>query len=207
MLLFVCTPNTKKCCSSESDDYKEAAVLSCASVIWNREQIKSDKTVCQTEPPRAGSGTGEKFFSGTPARALSYRHGSRNELLGYERIGWGRGRVRKQSVSVVCKVAAGRKCRQHDKAPPNYFITIITGKDESLCNIVRPQAPGNLYQLPSPPPPSPSALLSNNIPPQANSRDYFNKLTLKMGGSWLRYCATSRKVAGSIPDGVIGIFH
>jgi len=26
-------------------------------------------------------------------------------------------------------------------------------------------------------------------------------------GSWLRYCATSRKVAGSIPDGVIGTFH
>ena len=25
--------------------------------------------------------------------------------------------------------------------------------------------------------------------------------------SWLRYCATSRKVAGSIPDGIIGIFH
>ena len=24
---------------------------------------------------------------------------------------------------------------------------------------------------------------------------------------WLRCCATSRKVAGSIPDGVIGIFH
>jgi hypothetical protein len=24
---------------------------------------------------------------------------------------------------------------------------------------------------------------------------------------WLRYCATSRKVAGSIPDGVIGIFQ
>jgi len=24
---------------------------------------------------------------------------------------------------------------------------------------------------------------------------------------WLRHCATSRKVAGSIPDGVIGIFH
>jgi hypothetical protein len=23
----------------------------------------------------------------------------------------------------------------------------------------------------------------------------------------LRYCATNRKVAGSIPDGVIGIFH
>ena len=25
--------------------------------------------------------------------------------------------------------------------------------------------------------------------------------------SWLRYCATSRKVVGSIPDGVIDIFH
>jgi len=24
---------------------------------------------------------------------------------------------------------------------------------------------------------------------------------------WLRYCATDRKVAGSIPDGVIGIFQ
>jgi len=25
--------------------------------------------------------------------------------------------------------------------------------------------------------------------------------------SWLRHCATGRKVEGSIPDGVIGIFH
>ena len=25
--------------------------------------------------------------------------------------------------------------------------------------------------------------------------------------SWLRHCATSREVAGSIPDGIIGIFH
>jgi hypothetical protein len=24
---------------------------------------------------------------------------------------------------------------------------------------------------------------------------------------WLRYCATNRKVTGSIPGGVIGIFH
>jgi hypothetical protein len=24
---------------------------------------------------------------------------------------------------------------------------------------------------------------------------------------WLRYCATNRKVAGSIPDGVTGILH
>jgi hypothetical protein len=29
----------------------------------------------------------------------------------------------------------------------------------------------------------------------------------KSGGNWLRLYATSRKVAGSIPDGVIGIFH
>ena len=26
-------------------------------------------------------------------------------------------------------------------------------------------------------------------------------------GQWLRCCATNRKVAGSIPDGVIGIFY
>ena len=25
--------------------------------------------------------------------------------------------------------------------------------------------------------------------------------------SWLRHCATSRKVTGSVPDGVTGIFH
>jgi hypothetical protein len=28
-----------------------------------------------------------------------------------------------------------------------------------------------------------------------------------MVAQWLRYCATNRNVAGSIPDGVIGIFH
>jgi hypothetical protein len=25
--------------------------------------------------------------------------------------------------------------------------------------------------------------------------------------SWLKHCTTSQKVAGSIPDGVTGIFH
>jgi hypothetical protein len=39
----------------------------------------------------------------------------------------------------------------------------------------------------------------------------FVHLLVQLGGtqsrSWLRYCATSRKVAGLIPDGVIGIFH
>jgi hypothetical protein len=28
-----------------------------------------------------------------------------------------------------------------------------------------------------------------------------------MVAQWLRYYATNRKVAGSIPDGVIGVFH
>jgi hypothetical protein len=32
-------------------------------------------------------------------------------------------------------------------------------------------------------------------------------LLLQTWRSWLRHCATSRKVAGSIPDVVIGIFH
>jgi len=31
--------------------------------------------------------------------------------------------------------------------------------------------------------------------------------TDKRVAQWLRCCATNRKVAGSIPDGVIGIFH
>jgi hypothetical protein len=35
----------------------------------------------------------------------------------------------------------------------------------------------------------------------------FNKTWGTRWRSWLRHCATSRNVAGSIPDGVIGIFH
>jgi hypothetical protein len=40
----------------------------------------------------------------------------------------------------------------------------------------------------------------------------FKYVCLYVGGplmvaQWLRNCATNRKVAGSIPDGVIGIFH
>ena len=39
-----------------------------------------------------------------------------------------------------------------------------------------------------------------------------SQLTGRLGArcrsrSWLRHCATNQKVAGSIPDGVIGIFH
>jgi hypothetical protein len=41
---------------------------------------------------------------------------------------------------------------------------------------------------------------------------YFVKILIYYGGplmvgQWLRYCVTNRKVAGSIPDGVNGIFH
>ena len=32
-------------------------------------------------------------------------------------------------------------------------------------------------------------------------------LSWSLGVKGLRYCATNRKVAGSIPAGVIGIFH
>jgi len=35
----------------------------------------------------------------------------------------------------------------------------------------------------------------------------YNDLLLTLWHSWLRHCATSRKVAGSISDGVIGIFN
>ena len=33
-----------------------------------------------------------------------------------------------------------------------------------------------------------------------------NRLLLAVA-QWLRCCATNRKVAGSIPDGAVGIFH
>jgi len=45
---------------------------------------------------------------------------------------------------------------------------------------------------------------------QINYSLSYNNYQIKGGtrwGSWLRHCATSQKVAGSIPDGVIGIFH
>jgi len=48
-------------------------------------------------------------------------------------------------------------------------------------------------------------------PPHCHSFCKINKAMYLCGGtqwrSWLRHCATSRKVVGSIPDGVIGIFH
>ena len=36
---------------------------------------------------------------------------------------------------------------------------------------------------------------------------YYNIIMGTAVAQWLRCCATNRKVAGSIPAGVIGIFH
>jgi len=47
-------------------------------------------------------------------------------------------------------------------------------------------------------------------PSRLNTNEWMNKLLPKRGTRWrrcLRHCAGSRKVAVSIPDGVIGIFH
>ena len=45
----------------------------------------------------------------------------------------------------------------------------------------------------------------------ARSDKLFSECTRMSWGTrwrrWLRHCSTSRKVAGSIPDGVRGIFH
>jgi hypothetical protein len=35
-------------------------------------------------------------------------------------------------------------------------------------------------------------------------KEYYHRYRV---AQWLRYCATNQKVAGSIPDGFIGIFH
>ena len=37
--------------------------------------------------------------------------------------------------------------------------------------------------------------------------NFVNKVPYGIWFQWLRWCATNRKVAGSIPAGVIGIFH
>jgi hypothetical protein len=44
----------------------------------------------------------------------------------------------------------------------------------------------------------------------ADGLELFNDLLATKGtavAQWLRYCATNRKVPGSIPDGITGIFH
>jgi hypothetical protein len=60
-------------------------------------------------------------------------------------------------------------------------------------------------------------VLSNNVLAKTFENQHRVYQVLSLGGymsywamrwrSWLRHCATSRKYAGSIPDGLIGIFH
>jgi hypothetical protein len=50
----------------------------------------------------------------------------------------------------------------------------------------------------------------NNHNDNGNNNNNNNKYMNKEGAAvaqWLKYCATNRKVAASIPDGVLGIFH
>ena len=63
-----------------------------------------------------------------------------------------------------------------------YIYTSIVGKYDSTCGVTL------LSLLP--------ACLSDGLSSWGT-----------LWRSWLRHCATSRKVAGSIPDGVIGIFN
>ena len=46
-----------------------------------------------------------------------------------------------------------------------------------------------------------------NIPEKGIVRQVGYIQELYRDAQWLRCCATNRKVAGSIPDGFIGIFH
>jgi len=56
-----------------------------------------------------------------------------------------------------------------------------------------------------------SSLWPYTVSQEANVEHVFFQVPFHDGGiqwrNWLRHCATSRKVTGSIPDGVIGIFH
>ena len=51
------------------------------------------------------------------------------------------------------------------------------------------------------------AVLHMECPSIRISGHKLNLTLFLLHSSWLRHCATSRKVEGSISDGVIGIFH
>ena len=58
---------------------------------------------------------------------------------------------------------------------------------------------------------TPACLISASVYFSVRIRDHLRFITRSITGTsvaqWLWCCATNRKVAGSIPDGVIGIFH
>jgi hypothetical protein len=46
-----------------------------------------------------------------------------------------------------------------------------------------------------------------SYPPHCIICSRYHQISEACGGAWLRHCATSQKVVGSIPHGVNGIFH
>ena len=50
-------------------------------------------------------------------------------------------------------------------------------------------------------------ILKNLLNFNINFNNYCHKFWGTGVAQWLRCCATNRKVAGSIPDGIIGVFH
>jgi len=71
----------------------------------------------EAEPPREGSGPGEKYF---------LVHSAKGGPLG--------SRVRKQSRERLVKMAAERRCRHHDKSQPNWIPSLF--RDVTQCGWV-----------------------------------------------------------------------
>ena len=53
----------------------------------------------------------------------------------------------------------------------------------------------------------PFEIATDHMGPLLINMTYLSRRRVGGVAQWLRCCATNRKVAGSIPDGVIGIFH
>ena len=91
----------------------------------------------------------------------------------------------------ICTSLLYHPCHTHTYTAPPFIldVTLIMNSDHSfwLYSVLQLLVTSTLLGL--------NIFLSNSY----------------LGGprwrSWLRHCATSQKVAGSIPDGVIGIFH
>jgi hypothetical protein len=81
----------------------------------------------------------------------------------------------------VCRISASRQYRHRDKRPALKCVSMVT-----FCVF--------LIHF--------SLIIAAYIFPL-----YSMSWGQLMVAQWLRYCATNRKVSGSIPDGVIGIFH
>jgi hypothetical protein len=74
----------------------------------------------------------------------------------------------------------------------------------------RPTPPAHLHSVTFKHKDKLTTVLFSHCPSYTQACRFFFNITLLKGtrwSSWLRHCATSRKIAGSIPDGVTGIFH